>query len=196
MITLTLDTSHKYLVIGLFDEDRELGSISKYCPKRQSEEIITSIDSICKNANVKPMDIDQVVITKGPGSYTGVRIAMTVAKVFTALRNIPLYTLSTLDLYSTQNCSVLMDARGKRAYFAKYRDGKRIYGPVVDSIESFGDLIEGEIVGDGSLIGKEDYYPNLALQFINHKDLWERVDNVHTLVPEYLKDSSEYLVKK
>jgi tRNA threonylcarbamoyladenosine biosynthesis protein TsaB len=80
-------------------------------------------------AGLKPMDIDQCVITDGPGSYTGVRIAMTVAKVMCAMRSLPLYTLGTLQLYAgRETCTVLLDARGKRAYAASFENGACRHG--------------------------------------------------------------------
>ena len=102
-----------------------IASVQKPCFKRQSEELFPELDRLMEETALKPEDIDEVVITEGPGSYTGVRIAMTAAKVFCALKDRPIYTLGTLQLYAgnTDNCRVILDARGKRAYTAVYSGG-------------------------------------------------------------------------
>ena len=52
------------------------------------------------------------------------------------------------------------------------------------------------IVGDGHLINQEDVWPDIAENFLVTMDKWQRADNVHLVVPEYLKSSESYLVKK
>ena len=198
MITLALDTSHKYLVVALIDDnDQLIDGISQLCPKKQSEYIMVEIDRLCKKNNVKPFDIGRVVITKGPGSYTGVRIAMTVAKVICALRNIPLYTLNTIEFLADDNCLVLIDARSHRAYYGKFMNGELIAEVAVDDLDAINDIRDDlPIIGDGSLLNEADNYPNLAQKFIQHRNKWHLEDNVHTVVPLYLKDASSYMVKK
>lgn len=196
MITLCMDTSHRFLVLALYDEDHLLASIEEEIPKRQSEEIFPKLNEVMAKANKKPMDIDQIVISKGPGSYTGVRIAMSIAKVICALRKIPLYTISTLQLYAgNEDCRVVLDARGGRVYTACYKDTKEIESASVKEIDEI-DIGDMALVGDGSLFGKEDNYPSIAKNFILAKDAWELAENVHLVVPEYLKSIDAYKVTK
>ena len=198
MITLALDTSHKYLAVALIDSNNKLiDGISNYCPKKQSEYILVEIDNLCKKNNIKPLDISSVVITNGPGSYTGVRIAMTVAKVICSLRNIPLYTISSIELLSQDNCLVVMDARGNRAYYGKFLNGKLVDNIKVDYLDNIKNIRENlPIIGDASLFDEQDNYPDFCQKFIEHRNLWHLEDNVHTVVPIYLKDSDSYMVKK
>ena len=196
MITLCMDTSHRFLVLALYDEDNLLASIEEEIPKRQSEEIFPKLNEVMAKANKKPMDIDQIVISKGPGSYTGVRIAMSIAKVICALRKIPLYTISTLQLYAgNEDCRVVLDARGGRVYTACYKDTKEIESASVKEIDEI-DIGDMALVGDGSLFGKEDNYPSISKNFILVKDAWELAENVHLVVPEYLKSIDAYKVTK
>lgn len=198
MITLALDTSHKYLVVALINDNNELiDGISQFCPKKQSEYVLVEIDRLCKKNNIKPFDIGSVVITKGPGSYTGVRIAMTVAKVICALRDLPLYTINTLEFMAEDNCVVLMDARGNRAYYGKFIEGNLLGEVAVDDLKKIEEIREDlPIIGDGSLLNEADNYPDLAQKFIQHRNKWHLEENVHTVVPLYLKDASSYMVKK
>ncbi len=196
MITLCMDTSHTWLVVGLIKEDTIIGKIQEKCWKKQSEELFPKIIELMDSLQLKPEDIDQVVISKGPGSYTGVRIAMTVAKVFCSMRNLPIYTISTLLLYAgMKNCRVIMDARGKRVYTALFKDGEVVDKEQVIEISEL-NIGDEEIIGDGSLVGKEDSWPDIVDNFKDLKDKWESWDNVHLVVPEYLKSSESYLPQK
>ncbi len=196
MITLCMDTSHTWLVVGLIKEDTIIGKIQEKCWKKQSEELFPKIIELMDSLQLKPEDIDQVVISKGPGSYTGVRIAMTVAKVFCSMRNLPIYTISTLLLYAgMKNCRVIMDARGKRVYTALFKNGEVIDKEQVIELSEL-NIEDEEIIGDGSLVGKEDSWPDIVDNFKDLKDKWESWDNVHLVVPEYLKSSESYLPQK
>ena len=200
MITLCMDTSQTFLVLALFDGDALVASCQEKCWKRQSEELFPRLMKMMDAHKLKAEDIGQIVITEGPGSYTGVRIAMTVAKVFCAMREIPLYTLGSLQLAAgvSPHARVLMDARGHRAYHAVYENGVlcgALSAEDVDDIKA--QLKEGETVyGDGHLVGLEDNWPDLAANFIALKPFWKKADNVHLLTPEYLKPSDAYLVKR
>jgi len=197
MITLCMDTSHIFLVLALIKDGKLLGKVQEECWKKQSEEIFPRLIELCNSCSVNVDDIGAVVITKGPGSYTGVRIAMTVAKVFTAMKQLPLYTISSLQLYAgKKECRVVLDARGKRAYTGVLKDGKFVSGPEVTELENIS-LDDGmDIIGDGHLLGKEDVWPDLCENFLDLADVWEKADNVHTVTPEYLKSSESYMVKK
>ena len=198
MITLCMDTSHTYLVLALIRDDQVIARVQEECWKKQSEEIFPQLIGMMKKVQLEPEDIDQIVISEGPGSYTGVRIAMTVAKVVSALRKLPLYTIGTLQLYAgREDCRVLLDARGKRAYTCRFRDGEALEEEQVLPLEEIRPLAENEqIVGDGHLIGREDVWPDIAENFLALKDAWKKAENVHLVVPDYLKPSEAYLLHK
>lgn len=197
MMTLCMDTSQKFLVIALIKDNHLIASKSIVCFKQQSETIFPELIELCNQVNCTPDDINQVVVTKGPGSYTGVRIAMTVAKVFCAMKNIPCFTLGSLQLIAgKRDCFAMLDARSHRAYLGQFKDGKQIGELGVFPIDEIKNIVKDkEVVGDISLLGKVDSYPDLALAFLELRDEWEEVENIHCLVPEYLKSSEEYLVK-
>ena len=180
MITLCMDTSHTWLVIGLIKDDHVIGKVQEKCWKKQSEELFPRLIALMDECHLQPEDIDQIVISKGPGSYTGVRIAMTVAKVFCAMADKPIYTVSTLLLYAgKKDCRVVTDARGKRAV-------------EIEDLE----IGDSNVVGDGALVGRQDEWPDIVDNFLELKDEWEKHDNVHLVVPEYLKSSASYLPQK
>lgn len=197
MITLCMDTSSKYLVLGILKDNVLQDSIQEECWKKQSEEIFTRLMELTERCGIVPEDIDSVVITEGPGSYTGVRIAMTIAKVFCVMGNKRLYTIGTLQLFAgMEKCRVILDARGQRVYTAVVEHGKYIEEPSVKSIEDVMALAEElPVIGDGALIGKENVYPDLAANFAALKDVWVKAENTNLVRPEYLKSSESYLIK-
>ncbi len=195
MITLCMDTSHIFLALALIKDDEVIASYQEKCWKKQSEEIFPEIINLCEKVNLTSDDIDQIVISKGPGSYTGVRIAMTIAKVFCAMRDLPIYTIGTLQLYAgLKICRVVTDARGKRVYTNVFANGFPIQEEEAVYIEDLLPKLNGEeIVGDGSLLGMEDNWPNIAQNFLLLKDKWVKATSVHLVVPDYLKPASSYL---
>ena len=167
------------------------------CLKQQSEYIIGKMDELLKRNNLNVQQIDNYVITEGPGSYTGVRIAMTVAKVLGSIAEKNIYTLSTLQLYAGMNdCYVFMDARAKRVYAGRYRNGVALIEDTVYPNQQAEEIMNNEdvmFIGDLHLFGKEDYWPTPAENFFSLKPMWKKVENIDILAPTYLKSKEEYL---
>ena len=195
MKTLCMDTAHRYLVLALVEDGNVVASHMSEAWKKQSETIFVELLKLMDEAKWNVDDIDRVVISRGPGSYTGIRIAMSIAKVLTTQKDIDLYTVSTLQLYSgLEDVYVMLDARSKRAYF-----GDVVQGELKDcSIRTLEEIeaLEGKmIVGDTELIGKEKAEIDFVSNFVKLEPFYVKVENKHTLVPEYLKEESAYLVK-
>ncbi|MEF9920660.1 MAG: tRNA (adenosine(37)-N6)-threonylcarbamoyltransferase complex dimerization subunit type 1 TsaB [Erysipelotrichaceae bacterium] len=200
MKTLCMDSSHRYLVLGLFEDDKLVAGISQSAWKMQSETLFPELITLMKQANWESEDIEAIVISDGPGSYTGVRIAMSVAKVFCTTMNIPLYRISTLQLYAgtCKHTLTLLDARSNRAYVGFINEGSFESAASIMTLDEIKELIKNKdyyLVGDINLIDQEVKEIDFLKNFIDLKDQWEKVDNIHTMVPFYLKDQSAYKVK-
>lgn len=197
MITLCMDTSSAFLVLAVVKDHTMLAKLQKICWKRQSEEIFPDLEMLFNQAGLKPAAIDQIVVTKGPGSYTGVRIAMTIAKVFCAMADKPLATLSTLQLYAGNlaHARVVLDARSQRAYTAVYDQGICVEKETVCSIATIIKKMDEKVtvVGDGHLVNRADYIPDLAENFLLLEKQWQFSHQVHMVNPTYLKDSASYI---
>lgn len=195
MLTLCLDTSHKYLSVSIIKDQRILASYDELCFKKQSESIFPVILKVVQDAKIKKEEIDSVCISIGPGSYTGLRIALTIAKVMCSMKRLDLYVISTLKLYANnmKNTYVMLDARGNRIYHALYDRGKVIIEEHVTTIDELNLDRSYHLVGDASLLGLEDHYECISECFLNTKADWEKVDSIHTLIPSYLKSDQEYI---
>ena len=126
------------------------------------------------------------MVTNGPGSYTGIRIGLTLAKVMSKVLNIKLVCLSSLlAMCGIDRCSALIDAKSKRVYYGKYDNGKSV---VEDCVKYISDLdLSEEYVGETKVIGKEekeiDIVENMFLLRNN-----EAVSDIDSVKAIYLKD--------
>ncbi|NLC06129.1 MAG: tRNA (adenosine(37)-N6)-threonylcarbamoyltransferase complex dimerization subunit type 1 TsaB [Erysipelothrix sp.] len=183
MITLYLDTSLEYLHIGLKQDGLWIEKVSQKAFKKQSELTMPMIEELFKKHNIKPSQLQEIVLTSGPGSYTGVRIAMTIAKVLGAIAGVKVFTLNTLQAMAGLGNDTLaqMDARAKRSYVAIYDKGKEILAPTI--------MLNEEITHKNIVTQEDiDLLENMSLL----KDYWQEVTNIHTLAPIYLKETTQY----
>lgn len=196
MITLGIDTSFHYLTLVLFDEEHVLASIQKEAFKKQSELVLVEIEQLFLSCGLNPNALEAIVVTDGPGSYTGLRIGLTIAKVLGSLANIKIYTLSSLQVLAglENDIHVLLDARAKRAYYAHYHLGKSLGEERVLDIETLSQQLKPDdnVIGDGHLINRETQYPDYTQHFIQLKDMWMPVDDIDALIPRYLKANEDY----
>ncbi len=113
-----------------------------------SEEIFFSIDRVLKEAKTSLHEIDGFAISLGPGSFTGIRIGVTVTRTLAQVLNRPVVGISTLDslafnLFPT-DCLVcpIIDALRNEVYTALYTAGKRGLKRLTDySILNIEDLL-------------------------------------------------------
>lgn len=201
MKTLCMDSAHKHLVIALLEDGEVKAGMSCACWKKQSETLFPELMKCMESIGWKSDDIDEVCISDGPGSYTGVRIAMTVAKVLCTRKHIPLYCLSTIQLYAgdKEHCFVMLDARSSRAYVGVVHQGQFEVEETIMSLEEVKSYLQLhphlQVVGDTSLIDQ----PEPELDFVEHfkvlRPFARLIENVHTLTPRYLKDQDAYKVQ-
>lgn len=197
MITLAMVSAYKNLVIGLYQDDQLLDGIALEAFKKQSEMIFVELEKLLKKNDLTYHDLGQIVITDGPGSYTGVRIAMTIAKVLASQLHIPLAVLSTMQLYAGPQgkWNVILDARGKRVYAAHVENGCLSEPETIlplDELPAWLQSHEGILAGDTYLLEAEAKPVDYLNNFIQLKPWWRPVENVHALTPRYLKESDAY----
>lgn len=184
MIQLIIDTSHRFLATGIVKDNTLVSYKQEEMKQKQSEYLISFIQDVIEEANISKKDINEIVVTDGPGSYTGMRIALTFVKVFALTQDIKVYTINTLySVIGKYDGFVMLDARSKRVFGAKVIEGNliddRIYQ--LDELEN----LDLEKFGDTSLIDVEEKPYNIIQNIVDRKDKWRLVDNVDTLSPRY-----------
>ena len=186
MVVLFIDTCNKELAIGLSVDDKLVYKKEYDAFKRQSEVAALEIDTCLKECGVSPSELTKIIVTNGPGSYTGIRIGLTLAKVMSKVLNIKLVCLSSLQVMcGTKDCSAVIDAKSKRVYYGKYRNGEAI---VEDCVKYISDLdLNESYVGETVVLSKdEEELDMLENMFMlrNSKEV-EDIDSVKAI---YLKD--------
>ena len=189
-MTLFIDTSFRHLSLALMDESGVIASFHQEANKRQSERLLPQVHALFLTAKRHPRDLKSVLICDGPGSYTGLRIAMTFAKTLAAIEPISVYTLSSLHaLAGTKACVVVMDARAGRVYLGQYANGEALMPDTIVSVdEARVTYAEATVVGEGTLIGHPDVFENPAQHVWDLRQHWRKVDDLDRLAPRYLKD--------
>lgn len=191
---LILDTSCKYMVVGIASNEKILYSTQIECFQRQSEIAMDEVYKALEITKTDPKKISKIIVTVGPGSYTGIRIALTIAKVYANALNIPLVPISTMRaMAGVKGRRIsLMDARSKRAYIGIYDGGEKVEDDNVMTLEEISLLLNEykgyKIVGDTHLLNIEseeiDFVKNLYELGKNEEGILD-VGNIN---PVYLKD--------
>lgn len=97
MVLLTLDTNSDILSCCVTNNEKLLSEINIYNFKSHSVNSINIIDSVLKNSNLTINNVDGFILSKGPGSFTGLRIAFSIIKSFSFALKKPMISLSSLD---------------------------------------------------------------------------------------------------
>jgi len=97
MKILSIDTATQAASCAVIEDDKLLGEITYNYKKQHSVILMTIIDTLLKNVNTSIDDIDGFVVSKGPGSFTGLRIGMSTIKGLSQGTNKPFVGISSLD---------------------------------------------------------------------------------------------------
>lgn len=128
MTILAIDTSNYCLGVALLEDNQVLGEYITNLKKNHSVRIMPAIETLMKDCERVPADLTKIVVAKGPGSYTGVRIGVTIAKTLAWTLQIPLVGISSLEIlaagtgrYFDGYISPLFDARRGQVYTGLYQ---------------------------------------------------------------------------
>lgn len=180
MLVLSIDTSTKIGSVALYDSEIGiLGEINLYVKTNHSNIIMPLIDNLLKITNKKIEEIDKIGVVIGPGSFTGIRIGVAIAKGLCYGTDKKIVGINSLDLLA-YNCEKteslivsMIDARKERVYYSMYRYEGNTFVRVSeyrdDEIrEILGSIQEKSIifVGDGAIANKE-----LIEKLITDKDI-------------------------
>ncbi|MFF2754786.1 tRNA (adenosine(37)-N6)-threonylcarbamoyltransferase complex dimerization subunit type 1 TsaB [Psychrobacillus sp. NPDC058041] len=130
MIWLGIDTSHTPLAVAVLKDDQVLAEYKSSLKITHSIGTMPAIEELLKKANIKPGEIDAIAVAKGPGSYTGVRIGVTIGKTLAWTLNIPIVSVSSLQVlagnapYFPGVVCAIMDARRGNVFAGIYTNGE------------------------------------------------------------------------
>lgn len=126
MIYLGIDTSNSPLAIALAKEDTILIEETSNLKINHSLTAMPAIEEMMAKAKITPAQLTHIAVAEGPGSYTGVRIGLTIAKTLAWSLKIPLHMVSSLKILAANGqffdgiICPLMDARRGTAFIGAY----------------------------------------------------------------------------
>ena len=137
MKAIVMDTSNTYLVIALYENDKCIDKYQENGNKRQSEYALTYLNEMLTKNNIDMLDVEQMIITIGPGSYTGQRVALTIAKTLAAISKIKIKAVSSLHGYAGKNKAIsVIDARSNKIFVGVYDNNHSIIYPNISPSSS------------------------------------------------------------
>lgn len=185
MISLFIDTSLADVSIALLKENKLLYQIHNNIPGEHSIYVTKYIEDILKSNNLSPKDVDEIIVVNGPGSFTGIRIGVTIAKIFAYIRKIRIVSISSLKARAIGNKAEyilsMIDAKHNNYYIGLY---DKEYNKI---IEKFANITEIEkIIKEYKPLQvdeKKEYHIEEIIKY--SKKLPS--ENPHSVNPEYLK---------
>ena len=176
MLTLAFDCSTSSMSIVLVDNEKILGEKNYLQEAKHSEMLVLEIKNLLDANKITFNDLDLIVGTNGPGSYTGIRVALAVLKIIKITIQKPVLTVNCCEVLAykySKNYSkinVAIQANGEEIYFAKYVANNNLEEVVSPMISNVSDIIS-EIKEDEFLCGSANKIFNKHLLKSNQEDM-------------------------
>jgi len=193
MISLFIDTSISFPTISIVKDNEVLYNFHDEIRSDMSSKILPIIDESLKKLNMSLNLIDKIFVVNGPGSFTGVRIGVTIAKTVAWALKKTLVPISSLEFIATTNTEKkylvsMIDARRGNVFAGIY--DKELNVLKSDSLISL-ELLLKDINNDYELLSYDNIekanmpIPNVV-KIIN-RHIGDIGVNPHELKPNYLK---------
>lgn len=194
MISLFLNTSVDFLSVAIVKDDVVLDSFYTKLNNDLSKITLSVIDDMLNRLSISKKDIERIVCVNGPGSFTGLRIGVTIAKVWAYSLNIDIVGVSSLYVLATGaegNYIVpIIDARRGYVYAGIY---DKNYNVVMEdcyiSLEELSNRVSGldsfVYVSSNGFNDSIEYVPNVEriFKYLN----MDNVSDSFSFIPNYLK---------
>ena len=201
MICLFFDTSSDLLKVSLIKDDKIIFDKELHTKNDHSSYLVPTIDEAFKSNNIDFKELDEIIVGNGPGSFTGTRISIAVAKTYAFSFNIPVYMISSLEelIYDNDGYDFYVptiEEKKDNLYFSIFdKDKKRVMDDTYSSTEYMYKKLE-ELDGKILLISlsnKEYEKYDTVKASINALNIMKNIDvnnekvNPHLLKPNYIK---------
>lgn len=185
MYTLFISTFNELITIGLLKDGKQIDIIEKKSNRNHSEFTVPMIETILKNNNINTNYLNDIIVVNGPGSFTGVRIGVTIAKTLAYTLDISIKTITSLEAFAVSHDSKdnklvnIADLKGKYiGYFNK--DNEMLTNYIYLNNKEYEKYIEDKskyIIKDNKLDLEKIY------NYLKNKDNM----NPHLVNPIYIK---------
>ena len=196
MTLFYIDTTSSFLYTAIVKDSILLIERKKDLGKSLSIETTNIVSEMFNEVNLKPRDINKIIVVNGPGSFTGIRIGVTLAKIMAYSLNIPITTITSLEAMAksinTDKLIVpIINARREACYAAIYDGNKEILPGEYMTIEKLKMMLIGLnkdyvfVSNDKFDFHCEKYNPDI-LNIVNYYQDRKEI-NPHLVNPLYLK---------
>jgi len=196
MISLVIDTCNSNLTVALICDNSILSIYNERIFTDLSTKIFPVMQEVFIKANVEPKDIGTIFVANGPGSFTGIRIGVTVAKTYAWALNKKIIPFSSLEMMATTKVNEdyivpVIDARRDYVYAGIYNE--HLDNIMKDTYIGIDDLKQGlqgksyKIISYDEFEQLETINPQLNVLKIVEKHKNDSGLNPHSLNPNYLK---------
>ena len=201
MICLFFDTSSDLLKVSLIKDNKIIFDKELHTKNDHSSYLVPTIDEAFKSNNIDFKELDEIIVGNGPGSFTGTRISIAVAKTYAFSFNIPVYMISSLEelIYDNDGYDFyvpIIEEKKDNLYFSIFdKDKKRVIDDTYSSTEYMykkSEELDGKILLI-SLSDKEYEKYDTVKASINALNIMKNIDvnnekvNPHLLKPNYIK---------
>jgi len=156
-LLLALDTSTSTASVAVFDGQRVVSETTWLAGREHSTRLLVEVEAGLERIGRAAPDVTGLVVARGPGSFTGVRVALSVAKGMAAGLGIPLWGVSSLDVLALAAGSVDLPVRavleaGRGRYASGlYERGVAVEPPLLATLDALIQLIRDETLVIGEL---------------------------------------------
>ena len=199
MICLFFDTSSDLLKVSLIKDNKIIFDKELHTKNDHSSYLVPTIDEAFKSNNIDFKELDEIIVGNGPGSFTGTRISIAVAKTYAFSFNIPVYMISSLEelIYDNDEYDFyvpIIEEKKENLYFSIFdKDKKRVMDDTYSSTEYMYKKLE-ELDGKILLISlsdKEYEKYDTVKASINALNIMKNIDvNNEKVNPHLLKPNS------
>jgi len=185
MKVLMFDVSTNTMFVGYAKDDIMVDFSIRIAQRDHAKYLVDRIDQVLKRNKLSLDMLDEIIIGYGPGSYTGIRIAVMVGKMLAYTKNIKLKVISSLFLLTSgydKKIASLIDARRGYVFSAIYDKDKTI---LEDDYRKLSDLFLMNEYKDAETIFIDDRSFLVDPKKVRLKAI--EVKNIHDLVPNYLR---------
>lgn len=196
---LYLDTSSSFLYSGIVEDDTLVAEIIEEMDCDLSRITLLKISEMFNKVNLRPNDIDKIIVVNGPGSFTGIRVGITIAKTYAWGLKKDITTITSLEAMAISSSFIgykvpMIDARRGYVYSAIFdENNNEVFGRCHIKLEELDNNINSLnkdviVITNDDIEGnyvKEKYRPNILRIVEKFKD--KECVNPHFVNPEYLK---------
>lgn len=170
MLTLFLDTHDKNIIEILYKDGKVIDKEIRLSERNHSDYTIHMLNTMLKRNKITVHDLNEIIVVNGPGSFTGVRIGVTIAKTLAYTLNIPIKTITSLECLAVSS------------------DNKEIKLPIIRDVKGvFGQLFNSGVPSESFYKANAEFLDYIDEHDIKEPDIIENIEYDYSAIYEYCR---------